>query len=202
MRFDLFAMSDAVARWCDAVGIERAHFVGNSLGGAISSWIAIDRPTLVRSLALVSPAGLVMPVASPLQRLLDAGENPWVFDSYDGYDALMRLVLERPPTLPPALRRFIARRYFARAEQNARLLDELLADDVDLTPRLHEIEAPTLVVWGSEDRVIDLSAGRLFHERIAGSRLVVLHGVGHCPQYEVPERLGPMLAGFLAQRRG
>jgi pimeloyl-ACP methyl ester carboxylesterase len=139
-----------------------------------------------------------MPVAIPLQRMLDAGENPWVFDTYEGYDALMRLVLERPPPLPPALRRFIARRYFARAERNAMLLDALLAGDVDLTPRLHEIAAPTLVVWGSEDRVIDVSAGRLFHERIDRARLVVMHGVGHCPQYEVPERLGRMLASFVA----
>ena len=81
-------------------------------------------------------------------------------------------------------------------------MSDLLRDDLDLTPRLGDLAVPTLVLWGDRDRVINLSAGRVYHERIPGARLVILHGIGHCPQIEAPGRTSALLAGLVAGADG
>ena len=192
--FDEFAA--LVGRFIDVLGCGPCHLVGNSLGGAVITWLALERPDIVGSLSLLCAAGLEMPQPSPLQLRLDAGENPWVVNDYADYDALLRFVLEVPPPIPGPVRRQLADDMIARAPANQKILDDLLADDVDLTPRLREIDKPTFVLWGDRDRIIDISAGHLFRDRIDGARLVILHGIGHCPQLEAPRRTAALLGDF------
>jgi pimeloyl-ACP methyl ester carboxylesterase len=66
----------------------------------------------------------------------------------------------------------------------------------ELLPR---IQAPTLVVWGREDRWIPVAHADLFVNAIAGARKVVLDDCGHMPQAERPEAVGDMLREFLAR---
>jgi len=195
--YDLPAFSTVLGGFFDAVGLHRAHAVGSSLGGAVLVQLTLDRPELVRSLSLVSAAGLRMPSPSPLQLRLDAGDNPFVVDSYAGYEQFMGFVLERQPPIPGPIRRHMAEEFMARAELNGKIMDDLLEGDPDLTPRLGEIEADALLLWGDCDRLIDISAGRVYHERLVGSRMVIFHGIGHCPQYECPDRTGRYVAQFV-----
>ncbi len=162
------------------------HLVGNSLGGAVAAAMTLEHPQRVHSLTLVCATGLRMPVASALQHHIVAGHNPFVVQDEQGYPAFLRFVLERVPPIPGPLMRVMARRFVARRAMNEKILAELIEDDLDLTDRLGQIEVPTMVLWGDRDRVIDLSVGRAYHQGITDSRLVVLHGVGHCPQVEAP----------------
>lgn len=163
-----------------------AHLVGNSLGGAVAAYIGLEHPGWVRSLTLIGAAGVRMPVASALQRHIEAGHNPFVVRSEEEYPAFLRFVLERVPPLPGPVARRMARDFVARRPMNEKILAELLEDELDLTERLAEIEVPTMLLWGDRDRLIDLSAGKVFHRRIPQARLVVMHGIGHCPQVEAP----------------
>jgi pimeloyl-ACP methyl ester carboxylesterase len=150
----------------------------------------------------VGAAGLVMPTPSPLQRQLDAGVNPFVITSLEQHEAFLRFVLEVPPPMPWAIRTYLAEAFMARASMNGKVMTDLLRDEIDLTQRLPSIQAPTLVLWGDCDRLIDLSAGRVFHQRIPDATLIILHGVGHCPQYEAPDRTAQLLSRFLADQGG
>lgn len=200
--YDLYALADLLGKFFDAVGLPGAHTVGNSLGGAVLVQLALSRPELVRSLSLVSAAGLRMPTPSPLQLRLDAGENPFVVDTHEGYEAFMDLVLERPPPIPAPIRRHMAEEMMGRAGLNAKIMDDLLEGDIDLTPELDALDVDTLLLWGDRDRIIDISAGRVYHERISRSRMVIFHGIGHCPQYECPDRTGHYLARFFGSLDG
>lgn len=195
--YDLPAFAEVVAGFFEAVGLHGVHAVGSSLGGAVLVQLTLARPSLVRSLSLVSAAGLRMPNPSPLQLRLDAGDNPFVVDSHEGYEQFMEFVLERQPPIPAPIRRHMGEEFMARAELNAKIMDDLLEGDPDLTPRLEEIEADTLLLWGDRDRLIDISAGRVYHDRLPRSRMVIFHGIGHCPQYECPEKTGRYVAQFV-----
>lgn len=196
--YDLPSISAVMAELFDTLGVARAHVVGGSLGGAVSVQLALTRPDLVRSLTLVGAAGLRMPQPSPLQRRLDAGDNPFVVDSLDGYDAFMRFVMEKQPPMPAPVRRHLAETFMGRSSLNEKIMADLLEGEPDLTPRLGEVEADALLLWGDCDRLIDLSAGRTYHRHLSRSRLVIFHGIGHCPQYECPERTHRYLRDFLA----
>jgi abhydrolase domain-containing protein 6 len=163
-----------------------AHLVGNSLGGAIAAYLGLEHPRWVRSLTLIGAAGVDMPVPSAMQRHIEGGHNPFAVRGEDELHGFLRFLLERRPWLPGPVARAMARELVARRAMNEKILAELVEDGLDLTERLPGIEVPTLVLWGDRDRLIDLSAGRVYHGAIPRARLVVLHGIGHCPQVEAP----------------
>lgn len=163
-----------------------AHLVGNSLGGAIAAYMGLEHPQWVRSLTLIGAAGVPMPVPSAMQRHIQAGLDPFVVRGEDEFPAFLRFVLERAPPLPGPVARRMARDFMARRAMNEKILSELLEDGLDLTERLPQLAVPTTLVWGDRDRLIDVSAGRVYHREIPQARLVVMHGIGHCPQVEAP----------------
>jgi len=162
------------------------HLVGNSLGGAIVAFMAAERPGWVRSLTLVSAAGVPMPVPSAMQRHIEAGHNPFVLRDASEYPGFLRFVLERMPPLPGPVMEAMAHQFVARRAMNEKILDELVGDDLDLTEQLSRIDVPTMVLWGDRDRLMDLSVARVYHREIRHSRLVILSGIGHAPQVEAP----------------
>lgn len=195
--YDLASMGEVVAGFFDALEVRGADVVGSSLGGAIAVQLALTRPELVRSMVLVSAAGLRMPRPSPLQLRLDAGDNPFILKSHDDYEAFMRFAMEKLPPIPAPIRRHLADTFVRRAELNSKIMDDLLAGDWDFTPRLESVENETLLIWGDRDRFIDLSAGRVYHREMPRSKLVIFHGIGHIPQYECPGRTGRYIHGFI-----
>jgi pimeloyl-ACP methyl ester carboxylesterase len=195
--YDLPSIAELVAGFFDALGIRRAHVVGSSLGGAVTVQLSMTRPDLVHSMVLVSAAGLRMPTPSPLQLRLDAGDNPFVVDTADDYEAFMRFTMEKLPPIPAPIRRHLAETFVRRAALNSKIMDDLLAGDWDFTPRLSSLDTETLLLWGDRDRLIDLSAGRVYHRELKRSKLVIFHGIGHIPQYECPDRTGRYIRRFL-----
>lgn len=197
--YRLANIAAVLRRFVATLGDGPVHLVGNSLGGAVAVRLALDDPEAFTSLTLVDAAGLVMPTPSPLQRRIDAGENPFVLRDVAEYDTWLEFVLQRVPPMPWGVRRHLAQQFLARAPIHAKILDDLLRPDDDLTAELAQLRMPTLVIWGSEDRLIDISVAHVLHHGIRDARLVVLHGVGHCPQYEVPERTAELLAAFVGE---
>jgi pimeloyl-ACP methyl ester carboxylesterase len=70
--------------------------------------------------------------------------------------------------------------------------------DKGLSKRLYRVKAPTLLVWGAQDRLVDPAYGDAFAAAIDGARLEVIDGAGHLPQLEQPERTVSLITEFLA----
>jgi pimeloyl-ACP methyl ester carboxylesterase len=70
--------------------------------------------------------------------------------------------------------------------------------DRGLKLRMHRIAAPTLIVWGSADRIIAPAYAQEFAKKIAGARVEMIAGAGHLPQLEQPEGVVKAVAGFLS----
>jgi pimeloyl-ACP methyl ester carboxylesterase len=72
--------------------------------------------------------------------------------------------------------------------------------DKGLRKRLYRLRAPTLLVWGAQDRLVDPVYGQAFLAAIADARLEVVAGAGHLPQLEQQEVVAALVADFLAGR--
>lgn len=194
-------MADIVAGLMDKLGIERASFVGNSLGGATTLQFALDRPERARRLVLMGSAGgfsLFSP--PPTEGFL----RMWAF--YDG----------EGPTLKK-LRRVTDMLVFDPASVTDDLLEERLQvasrPDVianpplrmsvkpepgrDIWQRLPELRHETLIIWGREDRVLNLDTAFPLLRLIKNAQLHVFPRCGHWAQWEKAEEFNALVTAFL-----
>jgi pimeloyl-ACP methyl ester carboxylesterase len=201
-------------RWLDrlleAMDVEGAAVVGNSMGGFIGLEAAIKLPELVERLVLVSSAGLSIEHLrnETALRVMEKGENlaqfvtahvmaqsDWLVRRRRGRLALMWFVAEHPEEIDPAL----AAEQVKGAGKPGFLpaLDALT--DYPIRDRLSDIQAPTLIVWGEKDRLVPLKDAYKFDELIPHSRLVVYEDTGHVAMLERPEEFNADLRAFLAE---
>src|SRR3546814_13912713 len=84
--------------------------------------------------------------------------------------------------------------------REATVLRARMDREPEMAARVGEIAAPTLILFGDEDRVINPSAAKTFNERIAGSEVVMLPGIGHLPMEEAPDATAAARDDFLTRR--
>lgn len=187
---------DAVAV-LDAVGDERAHVVGASLGGMAAQELAIARPDRV-------------------DRLVLACTTPGGADAFPLPAKTLALFAEAPTLAPDvALRKFVANSLSDSAPDE--LVEEIYQWRVANPPdpagwqaqaaagttydgggRASEIAAPTLVVHGTEDNVVDMRNAELLAGLIPDARVELLDGCGHLMFWEQPERFVAVVEEFLS----
>jgi pimeloyl-ACP methyl ester carboxylesterase len=192
---------------CEHVGIERAHLVGNSMGGFVASEVAIQFPELVERLVLVSAAGISSANASRTP-VLTVGRVAAAIASYTA--ARHRQMARRRVTRHFALA-FVARHPsklapdlvwegFMKGTGKPGFNDALRASlEYDFRDRLSEISVPTLIVWGESDTVIPVRDAQEFERLIDDSRKVVMDDTGHVPMAERPRTFNDLLSDFLSE---
>jgi pimeloyl-ACP methyl ester carboxylesterase len=190
------------ARWLDALydalGIDAAAVVGNSMGGFIGAELAIAFPSRVERLVLVSAAGLTLD-----KRL--AAYAAWLGTRSDELARRPRarrmifgLVAHRPDLLPAPL---VAEQIRGSGKPGfVPALDALTS--YPIRDRLPEIGCPTLIVWGTEDRLVPVRDADEFARLIPNARKVVWPQTGHMAMLERPAAFNRLLAAFLAEEPG
>jgi pimeloyl-ACP methyl ester carboxylesterase len=191
--------ASSLEAFLDARGIRRAVLVGNSLGGAAVMLLAARRPERVAALVLVAGASASTPVPWPAAVL----RTPVLGE--------LALALSTRKTVAIGLRRKI----YARASSvtpdaiddawrpltipgtRRAALAAIRTDPRRFAGVESKVEAPTLVVWGEEDRMIPAAEAPRLAARIRGARVALIPGAGHLPQREQPERFSADVRKFL-----
>ncbi|HSD09405.1 MAG TPA: alpha/beta fold hydrolase [Candidatus Binatia bacterium] len=173
------------------LGLDSPVVVGLSLGGWIATEMAVFRPRSIRRLVLVAPIGVKTEKPLPDLFIMEPLEAlPYLFADVSKAMALM------PAALTPDA---IVRMWEEQAAV-ARLAWHRPYNP-SLRRRLHMIECPTLVVWGSEDRFVSPAHGEMLAGEIPGARLEVIPGAGHAVGIERPDELAQKIVAFVADRR-
>jgi 4,5:9,10-diseco-3-hydroxy-5,9,17-trioxoandrosta-1(10),2-diene-4-oate hydrolase len=191
--------------FCDAVGVDRAAVVGNSMGGFVAAEMAISHPHRVEKLVLVSAAGITIEhqrndrVLALMRRfefaLSFAATHPRPeFLMRPRWRRTMRFVFAHPEQIPGALMTEQARGGGKPGFVDA--MDALTS--YPIRDRLGEITVPTLIVWGDSDRLVPLKDADVFEELIPDARKIVYEDTGHVAMLERPARFNADLETFLA----
>ena len=197
LRHDTMSQAQRVLRAMDALGIRRAHLVGNSMGGFIAAQLALHHPERVQSATLIDAAGVIAPQPSDMDRMLARGDgNPFEVSSRAAFDRFYAMTMAQPPWVPGITLDWIAADYAARRESLARIFRDFHHVDL-LDARLGEIRVPVLVMWGDRDRLVHRSAADVWVRGIAGARLVTYPDLGHMPMVEDPARSAADVLNFL-----
>lgn len=204
------AAGDATERQLDALGVSRAHLVGNSMGGTLALELAKrGRATSVVALApgggwtADSAEGHRLARLFARQRRLGRIFAPMV-PSVVRYPPLRRLALRdvmyHGELVPPAE---VVEMMGAALECTVfeRVLDALVSDRARLEG-LGDVDAPTLVVWPRHDRMLPMSMhAQRFRAEIPGVEFQVLEGVGHVPTWDEPQLVASLIRDFADRHR-
>ena len=200
-----------VLSFMDALGIDCAHLVGNSMGGRVALEAGIEAPERVRSLALLAPA-----VAFRRKR---------------GMVPLVKLLRPELAAIPHPLRQALVRDHFWSLFANPERLDPEVADiacdefirsyrsrsarvaffaaarniyldapfgDSGFWTRLGKLAPPALFVWGEQDSLVPAKFSRHVAEALPDARQVTFEDCGHVPQVELPEQTNRLLRELMA----
>jgi 4,5:9,10-diseco-3-hydroxy-5,9,17-trioxoandrosta-1(10),2-diene-4-oate hydrolase len=194
----LTAFTGMIEAFMRAAGIERADFIGNSFGGQVSLKMAIDFPERVERVVIIGSTPVALSALAPMPsegvRLIAnyyRGEGPSIEKLryllstlvYDASNLTDTVLQERYATsIDPDL---IAVNTGPRPEYE------------DLTPDFRRIKAPTLIVWGAEDRAGPIDVGLFMTRAIPDARMHVFNKCGHWAQVERTAEFNELVLAFL-----
>jgi pimeloyl-ACP methyl ester carboxylesterase len=200
-------LADPVVELMDALAIETATLVGNSMGGLLTIEAAVRHPHRVERAVLVCSGGMpltawryravILPLFSGLNRALRVARlRRALLRNPRAREALAAWIVHDPHGVDP--QRLVA----ALDGLGARGFGATLRGGraYDARARAHKVGCPTLILWGRRDRLLPPSMGVQLHELIPGSKLFVWEDSGHCPMIEHPDRFDDLLSGFISGR--
>lgn len=197
LRHDFANQVAWVHEFAEKVGLQQFHMAGNSMGGGITALYAATYPQQVLSATLIDPAG-IHDHRAVLQDYLDKGENPLVVQNTADFKRLMDFALEQKPFVPWPITEVAAE----RAKVLKPLHDKIFAEfnavgGFNFKESITKISAPTLIMWGQEDRIINYKNADVFASLIKGSTMDIMPGVGHAPMIEVPQQAAAQMLSLI-----
>ncbi|MEU4806922.1 alpha/beta fold hydrolase [Actinosynnema sp. NPDC023587] len=206
------AMASFVGDFLDTVEVDSVIAVGHSFGGLVVAELALQDPPKVSRLTLVDASGLgraVNPAAIALALLPEpVADLASAFVSLPGgalaFTLSSNLLLRQPWRIP--LVTWAAQFRLARSRQALRTALKVFRENADITgqresvsvvDRLHEIDVPTLVIWGGFDRLFPLWQGWSAARRLPAGRFTLLAGAGHVSYLDSHEEFVEALGSFV-----
>lgn len=197
----------AIERLMDNAGFERAHLVGNSLGGFLALTLAARGRA--ESVVALAPAGGWAQMDASVQRMLEsfvemrellaalAPHADAIAATPDGRRRATELITANHEHIPPELIAHLICGVAACAEVS-RFVEYARQAPWELAAE--RIDCPVRIVWGTEDRLLPWPGSAVrYRERLPHADWVVLDGIGHCPQLDVPVEAAELILGVSAR---
>jgi pimeloyl-ACP methyl ester carboxylesterase len=183
------AYARRVMEWLGVVGLNRAAFVGHSMGGAIALEIALQYPENVLALGLLA-TGARLPI--PPDILADAASPTTFRKAYEGISHLAFSSSAEAYLIELVVRRM------AELRQSVMHGDLLACNEYDATAHIGRIRQPALVLCGADDRMTPVRFSQYLADTIPSGRLVVVPAAGHMAMLERPQVVADALGAFLS----
>ena len=185
---DIAGYGETTAAWIQDLALPKVFLTGHSMGGAIALWLAVNHPELIRALILIS-TGAALPVnLSLIEELATQVGFPTAVDKIISWSFSARI--------EPALVENV-KTQMLKTRPSVLAGDFRACDRFELSPRLREIEVPTLVLVGNEDKMTPERFSEELAAGIPGAELKVIRGAGHMLPLEKPEQTAQVVRGFL-----
>jgi pimeloyl-ACP methyl ester carboxylesterase len=177
----------------DGLGLAETALVGHSFGGMVACEVAALRPSRVTRLVLIDPIGLWRDDAPVTNWMLVAPRDLPAHVFRDPHAPAARALFSLPDE-PEAQALARARLTWAMGATGKFIWP---IPDKGLKKRIHRITAPTLLVWGAEDRLVPFAYAEAFAARLPRPRIEVVGEAGHAPHLEQPEAVARLVHAFL-----
>lgn len=194
--YSIAAQSARLQELITQLGHKKAHIVGNSMGGFIAAHMAVHYHEVCASIVLIDPAGVDSPNPSKMVTMQAQGSNPFYIKNDADFDRFYKMVMFKPPYAPKIVKSAISEQYQAKKYQLMKIFDDFNNQNNYLKSELEKITCPSLVIWGTQDHLIDVSAAKVWSDGLHCASYV-WDDVGHMPMFETPKRTALVTLAFL-----
>lgn len=198
--YDMYTLADDAIALMEALGIDKFHFIGLSMGGYVAQRVALQRPELLSSLILLDTAA--------------DDENEEKKAEYEKLIKVIKIIGIRDILGKKIMQIMFGQTFLndksrkkeykkwakvlkKNSKKGAIKATRGVIDRDEVLSRLHQIKVPTLIVVGDEDVPTPYPEAQKMHFEIAGSKLAVIKGSGHSTPVEEPEQLNKVIETFL-----
>ena len=198
-------VTEKLRRFIEAANLTGSiHIAGHSLGGAVAMLYAAQYPFETKSLFLINTAGVYKSAATPylkdptqLKNLIVSKEGDFAF--------LLKQITYTPPFIPKEIAHAQEQMMIQHVQQTQKVIDQLIALKQQYTPEsfallAKSIDTPTLILWGKQDKIINVEAATELKSKFKhAAPLVLLDHVGHMPIMEADQLVTQKYLSFLSQ---
>lgn len=174
------AQAERVHALVQKLGLKNFHLGGSSMGGHIALTYAARYPTEVQSLWLLDSGGIwTAPLAEP-------ANSPIFVKSSDDLARALAFYMSEPPFIPGPMLKVLAQERIQHQDLERRILKQITGDSIEA--RVAGLATPTLIVWGAQDRALNVTTAEVLHKLLPHSQVILMPGIGHLPMLEKPQQ--------------
>ncbi len=194
---------ERLENFIEKVGLKSFHIVGVSMGGGISAYYTSKHPEKVKSLLLICTFGVSSARKSDFYKNYDeTRENLLLFKTPEQFDIILQYGFYQPPSMPGHFKDYIAEVGASDYDFNSKIFQDYFPGGRDILDSiLPKIETHTLIIWGKNDRIIDVSSVKTLERGIKNSQTVIIENAGHMVFIEKPEQVEKAYSEFLSNFR-
>jgi pimeloyl-ACP methyl ester carboxylesterase len=183
-KYDMISQINRLHKFTEALKINKFHIAGNSMGGFFAGSYAVRYPDEVLSLGLFDAAGVKSLQKSEATKLFEKSGNPLLIKDSNDMTRLMKLIFVNPPHLPYPFKKVFAKEALVNKSINEKIAADIQKDLNSLERDLPKIKAHALILWGDQDKIIDISSVPVFEKGLKNHKTVIIKDCGHVPMIE------------------
>lgn len=195
LSYSIEAQAKHLIQLLEKLDVSKIHVIGNSMGGFIAAYLALEHPERILSVGLIDPAGTRSAQASKMELMVKQGRNPFHIHNKSEFAEFYALTMAKPPYVTDVVMDALAEDYIARRQHLEQIFTDFASSPV-LTKRLPELSQPTLLLWGQLDDIIHVSGSENW-KVIPNLDLEIWPELGHMPMLEDPKKAAERYLSFL-----
>jgi pimeloyl-ACP methyl ester carboxylesterase len=195
--YDLPHQISRLHQFTEALKLKNFHIAGNSMGGFFAGIYAVRYPDEIISLGLFDAGGVKSLEKSVVMKMMEKGENPLVLKDSSDLSRLFALAFVNPPSIPYPVKKVMIRTALANRKIYEKEIQEMNLDFFSLERELPNIKAPTLILWGDQDKILDVSSVPVFEKGLKKHKTVIIKNCGHLPMLEKPQETATQYFDFI-----
>jgi abhydrolase domain-containing protein 6 len=195
--YDLSNQMSRLHKFIQALELKKFHIMGNSMGGLFAGTYAVRYPDEVISVGLFDAAGVTSLEKSLVFKMAEKGENPLLLKDSNDMPRWAALLFVKPPSLPYPIKKVMIKTALANRQFYEKERKEIFPDFSSLEKDLPKIKAPALILWGDQDKVVDISSVPVFEKGLKNHKTVIIKDCGHVPMMEKPQETATQYIDFI-----
>jgi abhydrolase domain-containing protein 6 len=198
--YDVESQVRRIDRFVEVLKLDKFHLAGNSLGGTYTAIYGAKHPEKVLTLTLLDTSGVPSQNKSEFIMQLEKGNNLLLPRNTEDFNKFLELCYVNIPIGIKSFNKIFAENWIVHTDFNKKIWNDWQPGKFTLAPVLPLIQAPVLIIWGDQDKIMDIGGVAFLEKNLKTYRTVIMKETGHAPMIEKPEETAKAYMSFLREK--